>query len=85
MGTAHLELDVPKSILPVTNIYGSRKYSAHYRKRKVIINITQLQNLQPTAAFCLQDRLSNSGTNIMGLTNCIVLYVNPVLLEGINK
>lgn len=78
METTHLGLSVPNSTLQVTNICSSVRYPAHYRTRKIIINITQQQ--KPTAySSILPAIVSNSGTNFMGSTNCIILYVSHTL------
>lgn len=54
----------------LTSDHGAGRCSAHYRRKKVIINIAQLQTLRPTTATCLQDIYwYSSGRNVTGSTN----------------
>ena len=47
---AHLEAS-----FILTSFHVARRYCTHCQKRRVIINITQLQTLQPTTVNGLQD------------------------------
>lgn len=39
----------------LTSVHGARRYYINYQRRKVIINLTQLQTLQPITATCQTD------------------------------
>lgn len=70
-----------EAALLLTIVHGFRRLCAWYWRRKLIITTTQLQKLWPTTEDSLSMYLCNSGTNVMGITNHLLMGFKALFVK----